>query len=189
MRIMTLRIPIILGTVRAGRESEKIAKFYLEKLRQISGVETELFDIRSMELPMNDEGTALRHQNPAYRDLIAAADGIIIVTPEYNHGYPGSLKRALDVLDLEYKHKAAALCTVSSGYFAGARVAEALIHVLRKLGLYVVRTDVYNAKITEFDPAAENAFLHRSIESQIQEVIWLARTLKNGREAQGNGES
>src|SRR5262249_59386748 len=69
-------------------------------------------------------------------------DGLIIVTPEYNHGYAGLLKHALDMNLEEYIHKAVGICGVSAGSFGGARVIEALLPVMRELGLVTIFWDV-----------------------------------------------
>src|SRR2546430_15014963 len=117
-----LFIPILLGTVRQNRESEKVAKLLFAKVSVHPEIETVLLDPRAMNLPMDDEGENLKFKNPQYRNAIMRADGLIIVSPEYNHGYPGSLKRTLDILLKEYIHKAVALVGVSSGSWGGTRV-------------------------------------------------------------------
>ena len=82
------------------------------------------------------------HRFPEWRDAIIRADGLVIVTPEYNHGYPGSLKSVLDLLLKEYIHKAVALVGVSSGPWGGTRVIEACVPMVRELGLAVTFSDL-----------------------------------------------
>ena len=60
-------------------------------------------------------GLDIKDQFPQWRDTIIRADGLVIVTPEYNHGYPGALKSVLDLLLKEYVHKAVAFVGVSAG--------------------------------------------------------------------------
>ena len=74
---------------------------------------------------------------PEWRDAIIRADGLVIVTPEYNHGYPGTLKAVLDLLLREYVHKAVAFVGVSAGIWGGTRVIEAMVPMVRELGLAV----------------------------------------------------
>ena len=64
------------------------------------------------------------------------------MTPEYNHGYPGLLKHALDMNLKEYIHKAVRICGVSAGPFGGARVIENLAPVMRELGFVIIFEDV-----------------------------------------------
>src|SRR4029077_5315120 len=77
-----------------------------------------------------------------FASIIERCDGLIIVTPEYNHGYPGLLKHALDMCLKEYIHKVVGLGGVSAGPFGGSRVIEHLVPVVRELGLAVTFTDV-----------------------------------------------
>src|SRR5262245_63099972 len=76
------------------------------------------------------------------------ADGLVIVTPEYNRGYPGLLKHVLDTNLKEYIHKAVGICGVSAGGFGGTRVIQNLLPVMRELGLVTIFWDgnFYNVR-------------------------------------------
>lgn len=180
-----LYIPILLGTVREGRESEAVAHYMFEQLTQRPELEVELFDPRNFNLPMDAEGTALRDQNPVWRDAVKRADALVIVMPEYNHGYPGSLKRALDVLDAEYVHKAVGVVGVSSGWVGGVRVIEQLMPVLRYLGLSPIQMDLSFPKAATFFDA-QGQPTDPSVESRVgkfgDQLVWQARSLRWGRE-------
>src|SRR5256885_10478128 len=89
-----LFIPVILGTTRKGRASDSVAKFVYEEFSKRAGVETELIDIRDIKLPTDDAGEAIKDSK--FSAQMSRADGLVIVTPEYNHGYPGMLKHVLD---------------------------------------------------------------------------------------------
>src|ERR1044072_1288259 len=128
-----LFIPVILGTTRKGRASENIARFVFGEVQKFEGVETELIDIRELKFPTDDAGEAIK--DPTFSAAMMRADGIVIVTPEYNHGYPGMLKHVLDTNLKEYIHKAVGICGVSAGGFGCTRVIEAMLPVLRELGL------------------------------------------------------
>jgi NAD(P)H-dependent FMN reductase len=90
-----LFIPIILGTSRQGRESEHVAKFVFEQTKKRAGIETELIDIRTLPMKLDDAGEQMK--DPKFSATIDRCDALIIVTPEYNHGYPGLMKPALDM--------------------------------------------------------------------------------------------
>lgn len=100
----SLFIPVILGTPRQGRQSEHVAKFIVEQVAARDRLETELIDIRNMAIAVDDAGESLK--DPEFSATMQRADGLIIVTPEYNHGYPGLLKHVLDTCLKEYIHKA-----------------------------------------------------------------------------------
>src|SRR5947208_2542432 len=99
-----LFIPVILGTTRQGRASESVAKFVFEELGKRAEVETELIDIRDIKLPIDDAGEAIKDLK--FSAQMSRADGLVIVTPEYNHGYPGMLKHVLDTNLKQYIQKA-----------------------------------------------------------------------------------
>src|SRR5918993_3633126 len=118
MNTRPLYIPVILGTVRKGRASENVARFVIEQVAKREGVETELIDVRELKFPTDDAGEQIK--DPRFSAICARADGLVLVVPEYNHGYPGMLKHALDSNLKEYIHKAAGICGVSAGGFCGA---------------------------------------------------------------------
>src|SRR3954468_21071843 len=178
-----LFIPIILGTPRQGRESGHAAKLVYEQTKKRVGVETELIDVRTLPMKLDDAGEQMK--DPKFSTTIDRCDGLIIVTPEYNHGYPGLLKHALDMNLKEYIHKPVALCGVSAGPFGGTRVIEALLPVMRELGLVTTFTDVnFGSAGKIFDQSGalqDEAFIGR-VGKFLDEVIWMARVLRHGRD-------
>ncbi|MCA1626794.1 MAG: NAD(P)H-dependent oxidoreductase, partial [Acidobacteria bacterium] len=89
-----LFLPVLLGTPRQGRMSEHVARFVLAEVQKQAGVETELIDVRELNLSTQDAGEQIK--DARFSATMERADGLIIVAPEYNHGYPGMLKHALD---------------------------------------------------------------------------------------------
>jgi len=179
-----LNIVVVLGTTREGRQSETAAKYVAERVTRRPDMEVTFFDVRDLVYDGMDEGEQIKEQNAAWRDMVIAADGLVIVTPEYNHGYPGSLKLALDTLLKEYIHKAVALVGVSSGGLGGARVVELLIPVVRELGLVVTFTSLYVSKSKEAFDADGNPTdpaMDEQADAMLEELAWMARVLKWGR--------
>ena len=178
-----LFIPIILGTARQGRKSEHVARFVFEQTKKRADVETELIDVRELPMRLDDAGEQMK--DPAFSATIERCDGIILIVPEYNHGYPGLLKHALDMNLKEYIHKAVGICGVSAGPFGGARVIEGLLPVMRELGLVTIFEDVNFGKVgTLFDEQGnliDQSFLGR-VDKFLNELIWMARVLRHGRE-------
>ena len=180
----SLFIPVILGTARQGRESEHVAQLVFEQTKKRAQVETELIDVRKLPLRLDDAGEQMK--DPAFSATIERCDGVIIVTPEYNHGYPGLLKHALDMNLKEYIHKAVGICGVSAGQMGGARVIENLLPVMRELGLVTIFEDVNFAKVgTLFDERGN--LLDESyvglVARYLDELIWMSRVLRHGRES------
>lgn len=178
-----LFIPVILGTSRQGRASEHAARFMLGELQRRGGVEAVLVDVRELNFPINDEDGGIK--DAAFSQLCERADAYVIVAPEYNHGYPGSLKHALDTNLKEYIHKAVGLCGVSAGGFGGTRVVEQLVQVVRELGMAVTFSDMNFSNVGRlFDEsgAIKDDSYHRRAGKFIDELLWMARVLRHGRE-------
>ncbi len=183
-RTAKLNIPILLGTSRQGRHSEKAAHWVHARMAERPDIQTRWFDVCDFHLPPDDYGQALKERFPEWRDAIVDADGLVIVAPEYNHGYPGALKSVLDLLLREYVHKAVALVGVSAGPFGGIRLIESLVPMVRELGLVVTFTDLTFPKVGEaFDEQGnphDPAYAKR-VQGFLDELVWMARTLRWGR--------
>ena len=180
-----LNLPVLLGTNRKDRKSVLAAEWLVDQMGRRDEIKTRLFDVAAFDLPQRDYGQALKKLFPDWRDAIVNADGLVIVTPEYNHGYPGSLKAVLDLLLREYIHKAVAFVGVSAGPWGGVRVIEAMVPMVRELGLAVTFSDLNFPFVQKtFDEAGkllDPAFEQRA-KDFLDELVWMARVLKWGRE-------
>jgi NAD(P)H-dependent FMN reductase len=180
-----LFIPILLGTNRKERKSIHVSKWLQGKMEERDGLETHLFDVADFRLPHDDYGQEIKDQFPEWRDAVTRADGLIIVSPEYNHGYPGPLKSVLDLLLKEYIHKPVAFVGVSAQVWGGTRVIEAMVPMVRELGLAACFTDLNFPRVQEkFD--AEGRLLDEAYDKRVagflDELVWMATTLRWGRE-------
>ena len=180
-----LFIPIILGTPRKDRESENVAKWVYSKMQDRDEIESKFFDVRDFDLPRDNYGTQIGGNFPEWRDAITRADGLVIVTPEYNHGYPGALKSVLDLLLKEYIHKAVAIVGVSAGPWGGTRVIESMVPMVRELGLTVTFSDLNFPSVrSKFD--ADGNLLDEAYENRVRgfldELVWMAGSLRWGRQ-------
>jgi NAD(P)H-dependent FMN reductase len=180
-----LFIPLVLGTNRKGRESEHVAKWLFGKMEERVDIETKLFDVRDFDLPRDDYGTAIGKDFPEWRDAVISADGLVLVVPEYNHGYPGVLKSVIDLLLKEYIHKAVGLVGVSASPWGGTRVIEACVPMVRELGLAVTFKDLNFPQIqNKFDENGnllDEAFNERATDF-LDELVWMSGALAWGRE-------
>jgi NAD(P)H-dependent FMN reductase len=179
-----LNLPVLLGTNRKLRNSIFPARWLVGEMQKRPDIQTRLFDVAEFALPHDDYGQEIKDQFPEWRDAIIQADGLVIVTPEYNHGYPGALKAVLDLLLKEYIHKAVAFVGVSAGPWGGTRVIEAMLPMARELGLAVTFTDLNFPKVqTVFD--AQGKLLDAAFEKRaaafLDELVWMSRVLRWGR--------
>jgi NAD(P)H-dependent FMN reductase len=178
-----LYIPVILGTTRQGRASAHAARLMADLLGRRAGIRTDVIDIARQPLPVGDAGEAIK--DSAYSAAMTLADGLVIVVPEYNHSFPGLLKHVLDSCLSEYVHKAVGLVGVSAGPFAGIRVVQSMLPVMRELGLVTTFWDVNIGNVgkvfAEDGRLLDEAFVRRS-DKFIRELIWMSKTLRYGRE-------
>ena len=173
-----MNIPVILGTAREGRQSEKVANYVLQKAQDF-GFASELIDPRDYPL----EATK-RKAYPEYGEKIDAADGYIIVVPEYNRGYPGELKMLLDSFYPEYARKPVGICGVSSGPTGGVRAVEQLKLVTITFQMVAIRESVYFGNIEElFDEKGniQDKEYDKRVQKFLEEMSWYATALKQAR--------
>lgn len=177
-------VPVLLGTNRKERRSAHVAHWLVGEMSKREDIETRLFDVREFKLPQDDYGTQIKDLFPEWRDHIIRADGLVVITPEYNHGYPGALKSVLDLLLKEYIHKAVGLVGVSAGPWGGTRVIESLVPMVRELGLAVTFTDLnFPVVQTKFDSEGnllDSAYERRATDF-LDELVWMSRALRWGR--------
>src|SRR2546427_11145786 len=177
-----LFIPVILGTTRKGRMSAHAAQFVFSQLQKRNSVTTELIDIAELPLPVDDAGEAVKDSH--FSGAMERADAIVIVTPEYNHSFPGLLKHILDSCLKEYIHKAAGIVGVSAGPFGGVRAIQDFLPVIRELGLVNIFWDVNFGNVSKvFDESGkllDEAFVSRA-DKFLNELVWRAKTLRYGR--------
>ena len=184
MRVSTpLNIPVILGTTRKGRMSEHAARFIEAQIEKRNEIKTELIDISKLPMPIDDAGEGIK--DPVFSEKMTMADALVIVTPEYNHSFPGLLKHVLDSCLKEYIHKAAGIVGVSAGPFGGVRAIQDFLPVIRELGLVNIFWDVNFGNVaTVFDASGkllDETFINRA-DKFLDELVWMAKTLRYGRD-------
>ena len=135
-------IIIISSSVRTGRNSHRVALFFKKFIEENQLASVEMVDLMEYNFPIFEERLS-KTENPTaemtkFANQVKSADGIIIVTPEYNGGYPASLKNAIDLLYPEWKRKPIALAAVSDGQYGGSQVLTSLSFSLVKIGATVV---------------------------------------------------
>jgi NAD(P)H-dependent FMN reductase len=143
-----IRIQVILGSTRDGRFSERAAQWVVGGLEARGDMDVELIDLRDFPLPFFDSAPPARtlrdYPSPETRrfgETIDRADGYVIVTPEYNHGYSAVLKNAIDHTFPEWKHKPVTF--VSWGNVGGARAVEQLRLVMVEMEAAPLRHAVH----------------------------------------------
>ena len=181
-----ITIAVLAGTTRVQRRSIKAARYIADFGRSLKGVDILFVD--PVDFTFSGDGNDPEGKDPRYSEITAKADAFFIVTPEYNHSFPGSLKRMLDSELGNYNHKPAALAGVSDGNWGGVRAVEALVPAIRETGLVVLSWDVYFPWIQNiFDEAGHmkpeyEARYMKNLEKLYAELIWMAQLFKRGRQ-------
>lgn len=156
---MPIKIGIIIGSTRPGRNGEAVAKWVHRLASTHSDAEFEIVDLLDYNLPHLDEAIPASQARYAgehtktWASKVAEFDGYIFVTPEYNHSISGALKNAIDFVYAEWNNKAAGI--VSYGGSGGARAAEHLRLILGELQIADVRAQVALSLRTDFESYSE----------------------------------
>ena len=186
-----IRIAVIIGSTRPGRNGEAVAKWVYKIAQKRTDAEFELVDIKDFNLPLLDEpmppvmGQYSKPHTKTWAAKIGSFDAYVFVTPEYNHGTSGALKNAIDFLYHEWINKAAGF--VSYGGAGGARAVEQLRLVLAEVQMATVRNQVLLSMFTDFEnfsvfkPAAHH---EKSVNAMFDQVISWSGALRTLREKQ-----
>src|SRR3954452_19921011 len=150
-----IKIAIIIGSTRPGRNGEAVAKWVHEIAKKRTDAEFELVDIKDFNLPLLDEpvppsmGQYSKPHTKTWATKVASFDGFVFVTPEYNHGISGALKNAIDFLFAEWNNKAAGF--VGYGSAGGVRAVEQLRLGMAEVQVATVRNQVALSLFTDFE--------------------------------------
>lgn len=186
---MSLTIPVILGTVRTGRESEHLARFVLARLQAKTGIEAYLVDpaehaFGDLQVRAKDTADAHTPELRAFIERMHAADGFVIVTPEYNFSFPGALKNLIDVTLAPWGRKPFGL-VACGGISGGLRAIDSLRQVVSGVGAICVPAHVPVQFITKTfgpqGPLVDAEAWTKRIDHFLEEVLWYAEALKAAR--------
>lgn len=185
-----MRIGIILGSTRPGRNGEAVAKWTRDIAANRTDAEYELVDIAEYDLPLLDEpvppsmGQYSKEHTKQWAAKIASFDGFVFVTPEYNHGTSAALKNAIDFLFAEWNNKAAGF--VGYGSAGGARAVESLRLVMGELMIADVRLQVMLSLSEDFEnysvfkPQKRHA---QEVNAMLDQVVVWSKAMKTIRDS------
>ncbi|HET9411332.1 MAG TPA: NADPH-dependent FMN reductase [Candidatus Saccharimonadales bacterium] len=183
------KILVITGSTRPGRKGAAVAKWFMESTKDEKAFTFELADLAEINLPMLDEpvpalfGKYQNEHTKAWAAQLASADGFVIVTPEYNHGYPASLKNAIDYTYVEWNHKPVAF--VSYGVIGGVRAVEQLKPVISRLDAVPLDAQVSLALGTHFTEdglVKADSQVQNDLTAMIKSLAWWGDALKAARQ-------
>lgn len=190
------KIQIILGSTRQGRRGEKVAKWVLGQAIMRKDLKVELLDLRDWPLPFFDEpkspstiseGEYSTKAANQWAAKVAEADGYVIVTPEYNHGYSAVLKNALDYVYKGWNNKPVFFVSYSTGSVGGARAVEQLRVVVNNLQMVALQAALHLPRVHEaFDEqgGVKDARFNSGLSAIFDQLAKLANIYKSN---QGRG--
>lgn len=193
METSDLQIAVICGTIREKRMSIHAANFMMEQLKT-AGVKAVLVDFKDLPLPFintPEEPSAYKGAYPdanvqKWSQIAASSDAFVIVTPEYNHGYPGVLKNALDWLYSEFDKKPLGLVGVSSGLVGGARAIEQLRELAGGFGMYDIKESIMVRAVSKvFNEEGEliDESLLKQVPKFVASLIFASKMMKQARDS------
>ena len=177
---MELKIPVLLGTTRIGRQSLKVARFIVHELERYDDLQTEFLDLANYDFPIMEQRLDHTDTPPPglheFSGKLVDADGLLIVAPEYKNGYPGALKNALDYLDPGVlRRKPVGIATVSAGGFGGLNCLAQLRLVCLALGGIPMSEKFPVSKVQEaFDDQGvpRDPTLKEKLRPLLDELLW-----------------
>lgn len=188
-----LKVKVIMGSTREGRNGGRVGE-YIQSVAAIEADwEVEYLDLKALDLPMYADAVSpsfresldgLPEEVKEWSRKIEEADAFVIVTPEYNHGYPAPLKNAIDWLFKEWNRKPVAFVSYGA-LLAGGRAVEQLRQVVAELHMTSIRAQVLFPAVWEAfdtngqpkDPATEER-----VRGMFRELSWWGNALKVARE-------
>ena len=179
-------IEIISASVRKGRNSHRTALYFKNFIETAGLASVGILDLMEYNFPVFEERLRLiDHPTEGMLDFagkVKSADGIIVVTPEYNGGYPASLKNVVDLLYDEWHRKPIAISTNSAGPFGGSQVITSIQFSLWKIGAWTVPAMFPVAKVQEtFDEngtPSDQAATDKRASAFVKELLWCVEAKK-----------
>lgn len=182
-----MKIALIVGSIRTGRQSHKVAH-YLQNELEKRNIEVDVIDLLHHPLPMMEERISKVPNPPAAVSEISArlkaADGVLLITPEYHGSYSGVLKNALDYFLAEFSRKPMGVVTTSGGKLGGINASIQLQQLILSMGCYPVPVKLLVAEIQhafdeQFNPLQE--VLVKSTAKFLDEYVWFAQAITNAK--------
>ncbi len=187
---MALKIAVIVGSTREARAGKHVANWFYEQVKDSKEIEFDIVDLAEEDLPFLNEpglpsmGNYQLESTKKWSEKIASYDGYVFVTPEYNHGYPATLKNAIDTIYSEWQKKPVAF--VGYGAIGAVRSIEQLVQVTAQIGMVPIPSATVNiiesyAAIDEAGNIKPESIKGPGPQKLVKELTWWAKLLKPAR--------
>jgi NAD(P)H-dependent FMN reductase len=180
-----IRVALIYGSTRKGRFCDKVGQWAAGQIVSSGNFSLDVIDPAAPS-PHPGAGVEDKHDSISLQQHIAKADAFVVVTPEYNHGYPAPLKSLIDSVGPEWHAKPVAFVSYG-GISGGLRAVEQLRQVFAELHTVTIRDGVSFAGASEqFDAAGvliEPERARKSMAILLARLRWWAVALRDARNA------
>ena len=191
-----MKLAIIVGSVREGRQTHKIAHYLHQKLEEIPNVSPQLLDLASFDLPMLKDRWERQNPQPAilreFSDYLRAADAMLFVSPEYHGSYSGVLKNALDHYWKEFERKPIGVVCTGSGPMGGINASTQLQLLILAIGAYPSPKKLLIPHINK-SFGKDNHLISEKLKNQtrlfLDEFLWFARALTHANKSEDHSTS
>lgn len=180
----SIKIAVLNGSVRMGRKSPAVAEYLVKQLEKEENFDITYLDLREYNLPIMHERRGIHPNLPPMAEKLGTqleeADAILVVTPEYNGGYPGVLKNALDYYYDEISKKPVGVVSVSSGQQGGIQAWQALTGLFLKVGSFVAPARLHVAQVAEVFNDEGNVvsdYFTKSTDLYLKNLLWFIEAL------------
>lgn len=183
-----LRVTVVVGSVRAGRFGDTVARWITEQAELRDDLEVSIVDLAepavAAELALDFAGGTAPEGAPSFRQRLAGADAFVVVTCEYNHGYPASLKLAIDSAKEEWYAKPVGFVSYG-GLAGGQRAVEQLRQVFPELHAVTIRETVsfhqYWEQFGEDGQPRDLEAVNKAANVLLDQLAWWGVSLKEAR--------
>jgi azobenzene reductase len=189
-----MKVALLLGSIRLGRQTHKIA-YYLENKLKERGVETTMIDLLHYQLPLMEGQADIHHDLPpvvaVVGELLKEADALLLITPEYHGTFSGVLKNAIDYYRAEISKKPVGVVTATGGKMGGINASTQLQHVILSMGsfplpLKLLVPDVQHSFDDDYNPLNESVV--KTTSKFLDEFLWFAGAIYTAKQSLGKKE-
>ncbi|RZQ66001.1 NADPH-dependent FMN reductase [Amycolatopsis suaedae] len=169
------RLAVIVGSVREGRFAPVVSTWFTDQAQQRADLTVDVVDLAEIPFPSKE-----------FAERIGAADAFVVITPEYNHGYPGPLKTAIDSLGAQWQAKPVGFVSYG-GISGGLRSVEQLRIVFAELHAVTIRETVSFAyawdQFTDAGQPRQPDAVNAAATALLDQLAWWAKALRSARTA------
>lgn len=179
-----MKIAIILGSIREGRQTHLIVNYLNQLLNEMDGITSTILDLGTFDLPiLSDQWSKQENPAPAFvkfSEALLDSDGIVLASPEYHGSYSGVLKNAVDHFWQEFSRKPMAVVATGAGKYGGINGSIQMQHLILSLGAFAMPQKLlvpHVNKVFDVQGIPTQPELVKQVNTFIGELVWFIRAI------------